>query len=197
MNITDERKQIIEAARAHLSMQVDRNDKAIEVLVLKRHSGSGLTVQQLPVPAKLWALYPPDTVITALADAAVLLGTAATADTVAIALSYEGLAITQDASPQADEAIRRHAAGGSVPPPEDIPGHLRQRFVSAVDRQGRHYLVSVDRRSDETAAPTVGLAITDPGQMSGPAMDALTTFAKAVWPHLAEGHSPAAASDES
>ncbi|MEU0722894.1 hypothetical protein [Streptomyces sp. NPDC006140] len=195
MNTADEQNQIIEACRAHLSSQADRDDKAIEVLVLKRHSDSGLTVQQLPVPDKLWALYPPDTVLTALADAAVLLGTAATADTAAIALSYEGLAIAEDASPQADEAIRRHAAGGSIPLPSEIPGHIRQRFVSAIDRHCCHYLVSVDQPHEEGAAPAVGLAIAD-SEVSGRAAEALTTFAKAIWPHLAGGHGAAAAQDD-
>ncbi|MFB7500423.1 hypothetical protein ACFC09_38090 [Streptomyces sp. NPDC056161] len=179
---TTEQNQIVEACRAHLSMQAHQDSKAVEVLVLKRHGSSGLTVQQLPVPDRLWEEYPPDTVITALADAAVLLGGAVTANAVAIALSYEGLAITSGASPQADEVIRRYWASGSIPSPADVPGRVHQRFASVVDRHGRHYLVPVEKRSADTAA--LGLSIGDADVMSGPAVEALATFAGAVWPHL-------------
>ncbi|MER6011601.1 hypothetical protein [Streptomyces bluensis] len=188
MTSTDEQNQILDACRAHLSQRTSWDEKP-EILVLKRHSDTRLSVQHLPVPDLLWEMLPPARVVAALAHAANQLGVIGTPETIAVVLRYEGFTIKPKVSPQADEALRRRAAGGSSPRNEHIPGRLEQRCISAVDRQGRHYLVSADRRSDGSAAPAVGLAVTETQQVSGTIAKALTTFCKTVWPHQTPGHS--------
>lgn len=186
MTSTDLQSQILTVCRAHLSQRTGW-DEVPELLVLKRHSCTALTVQQLPVPNLIWDKFPPAEVIAALANASVQIGVVATADTVAVALRSEGFAITHDTSPQAAEAIRRRVAGGSVPSNEHIPGRIEQRCINAVDRHGRQYLVTADRQSDGSAAPAVAQAISDAQQLSGGIPEALNAFGKAVWLHPAPG----------
>lgn len=194
MNTTDLQSQILTACRAHLSWRTGW-DEVPEVLVLKRHSEMGLTVQQLPVPDLLWDMFPPAEVIGALANASIHIGTVVTDDTVALAVRTEGFTITPDASPQAAEAIRRHAVGGSVPSNKYIPGRIEQRCINAVDRSGRQYLVTADRQGDGSAAPAVGHALSDSCQLTGGIPEALGVFCRAVWLTPAPGQDSSGTTD--
>lgn len=189
MNTTDEQTQILDACRAHLPSLLQEDALHLEMLILKRHGSSGLTVQQLPVPETLWTRHLPDQVIGLLADAATRLGVTASAETAAIALTYDALVVASDTTPQAAEVLRRRAAGGSIPRIEDVPGHVRWRCISAIDRHGRHYLVSGGRNGDGSLDPGMSMAISDSGSVSGAAADALSAFAGVIWPEAAEGRS--------
>lgn len=177
---TDLQSQILDACRAHLSWRTNW-DEVPEVLVIKRHSDTGLTVQQLPVPDLLWDMFPPAEVIGALANASVHIGSVVTDDTVALAVRTEAFTITSDASPQAAEAIRRHRVGGSVPSNEYIPGRVEQRCINVVDRSGRQFLVTADRQDDGSTAPAVSHAVSGSWQVGGAIPEALNVFSRAVW----------------
>ncbi|MGW3118563.1 hypothetical protein ACWDBW_15735 [Streptomyces sp. NPDC001107] len=184
MTSTDLPNQILTVARASLSART-RWDEMPELLVFKRHSDAGVSVQPLPIPDLLWELFHPAEVIVASARATRTTTIAAEADTVALALRSEGFAITPDTSPQAAEAMRRRMAGGSAPRNEDIPGRIEQRWINAVDRHGQQYLVTADRLSDGSAAPAVGHALDGNERLSGAIHEALEVFCQTVWPQSA------------
>ncbi|MFE0257300.1 hypothetical protein [Streptomyces sp. NPDC059010] len=184
MNSTDLQCQILTVARASLSARTDW-DEMPEILVFKRHSDTGVSVQPLPIPDLLWELFHPAEVIVASARATRTTTIAAEADTVALALRSEGFSISPDTSPQAAEAIRRRMAGGSTPRNEDIPGRIEQRWINVVDRQGQQYLVTADRLSDGMATPAVGHALAGGERLGGAIPEALELFCRAVWPQSA------------
>ncbi|WP_369258875.1 hypothetical protein [Streptomyces sp. R35] len=189
MTSTDLPNQILTVARASLSART-RWDEMPELLVFKRHSDTGVSVQPLPIPDLLWELFHPAEVIVASARATRTTTIAAEADTVALALRSEGFAITPDTSPQAAEAMRRRMAGGSAPRNEDIPGRIEQRWINAVDRHGQQYLVTADRLSDGSAAPAVGHALDDSERLGGAIHEALEVFCQTVWPCSAAAAAP-------
>ncbi|MFK0279814.1 hypothetical protein ACIQVL_04970 [Streptomyces sp. NPDC090499] len=183
MNSTDLQTQILTAARAHLSARTGW-DEMPELLVIKRHGDTGLSVRPLPISPLLWEFFSPNEVIVASARATRTKTIAAEADTVALALRVEGFAITPGTSPEADEALRR-IAGGSTPSIKDIPGRIEQRWLHAVDRYGQQYLVTADRQSDGSAGPAVGRALDGGQQFLGVIQKALDVFCRTVWPRSA------------
>ncbi|MFF4802362.1 hypothetical protein ACFY1U_28820 [Streptomyces sp. NPDC001351] len=189
MTSTDLQSQILTVARASLSART-RWDEMPELLVFKRHSDTGLTVQPLPIPDLLWELFHPAEVIVASARAARTTTIAAEADTVALALRSEGFSITPDTSPQAAEAMRRRMAGGSAPRNEDIPGRIEQRWINAVDRHGQQYLVTADRLSDGKATTAVGHVLSPAQRLTGSIQTALEAFSEAVWQRPTEAAAP-------
>ncbi|MER8002083.1 hypothetical protein [Streptomyces sp. NPDC095613] len=183
---TELQNQVLSVCKENLS-QRSRWDERPELLVLERHDDAGLTAQRFPVPDVLWERRHPAEVLTAVADFCRLSGMVAPADTVAVALRYEAYSISCHSSPQAAEAIRRRAVGGSVPRNEEIPGRVEQRRITAVDRQGYHYDVAADRQSDGTAAPPVGQVVSGSVRLSGRIPDALTAFSLAIDPNSGAG----------
>lgn len=180
MSTIAEQKKLLAACQAHLLPPTGRVNETPELLILKHH-GSGLAVQPLPVPEGLWNPCAPLGAIETVTEVILALGVTAT-DIAAVALEYDAFAMTPESSPQAAEAIRRHKAGGSIPQARNIPGSVRQKCISAVDRHVRHYHAFADRLGDGTTSPTVNTAITEPGEAGGELATALDALARAVWP---------------
>ncbi|MGW3121342.1 hypothetical protein ACWDBW_30030 [Streptomyces sp. NPDC001107] len=189
MNTTDEQNQILTASHAYLSGRTGW-DEMPELVIFKRHSDTGLTVQPLPIADVLWELFHPADVIVASARASKTTRIAAEPDSVALALRTEGFSISPDTSPQAAEALRRRGAGGSAPRNEQIPGRVEQRWINAVDRHGRQYLVTADRQSDGSATPPVTQPLSGSQRLTGSIQQALDVFSQAVWRRPAAAAAP-------
>ncbi|GAA1919918.1 hypothetical protein [Streptantibioticus ferralitis] len=184
MSGSDTESMILAACEEQLARRTAW-DEPPELLVVLRTGGAEPKAVPIPVSLAVWDAMPTAMVVLACAESFTQFGLIAGDSLVAVALRYEGFAITSESSPQAAEAIRRKRAGGSVPPNAEIPGRIEQRIISARDVHGRHYIASADRRSDGGATPVVSKVIGAAQQMTGAIPDALNALIAALRPPTA------------
>lgn len=157
-------------------------DETPEALALRKVS-SGLGWEQLPIPEAMWHVMEPPVALAAFAHLVAEVGLSIRVPgLVAVAFRYEAFVIASDVSPQADEAIRRRRAGGSVPRNEHIPGRVEQRIISALDMYGRQYMVAADRQDDGTAVLSASKALSGSERMTGRVPSALDALLEGLRP---------------
>ncbi|MFJ9617820.1 hypothetical protein [Streptomyces noursei] len=157
---TDMQSKIAAKCAEHLDRRTEW-DEPPEVLGLFAEDDQGLRLERLPLPLEVWEMGPAGVMLGAYAQFVVESEMEALPDLVAVAFRCEAFALQSDASPQAEEAIRRRMAGGSAPRNADIPGRIEQRMLSAVDTDGRHYMSTASRLADGSAAPAATKVFTD------------------------------------
>ncbi|MEU7640961.1 hypothetical protein AB0C11_33670 [Streptomyces sp. NPDC039016] len=157
-------------------------DEPPALLGLFAEGDQGLRLERFPLPLEMWEMGPAGVMLGRYAQLVVESEMEPIPDLVAVAFRCEAFALRDDASPQAEEVIRRRMAGGSAPRNADVPGRVEQRMLSAVDTNGRHYMTTADRLANGSAAPAATEVFTDEQDPTGSIPAALDRLIAALRP---------------
>lgn len=89
-----------------------------------------------------------------------LIRSAGRADLRGVFMRMEGWGPPRD---KVEEIYRRHLAGGSVPPYEEMPGRVEFRICAAADAHGQRYVIMQERGAQEMDVQHDGMRGAQPG----------------------------------